>query len=78
MSAKGEQLRVQIQARRAATVEREQIEERMVNNLVALTMRGRRTPELHEAAAEERTPGVREILEEARRIELQGGRGGSS
>ncbi len=57
--------------------ERAFLEERMVNNLVALTMRGRRTPELHEAAAEERTPGVRQILEEARRIELQG-RGGSS
>ncbi len=56
--------------------ERERIEARMVNNLVALTMRGRRTPELHEAAEEERTSRSPEVLEE-RRIEPQGGGGHS-
>ncbi len=54
--------------------DRARIEERMVARLIVLTKLGRHTPELHEAAAEEgrisRTP---ELLEEERRIELQGG-----
>ncbi len=61
--------------------ERARIEERMVANLITHVKLGRELAgaELHEAAAEEeRTSGVREILEEERRIELQGGRGGSS
>ncbi|MDP9481564.1 MAG: hypothetical protein M3R38_38865 [Actinomycetota bacterium] len=58
--------------------ERALLEERLLTNLIALVKLGRHTPALHEAAAEEeRTSGVREILEEERRIEPQG-RGGSS